>query len=129
MTTTTDHRAISRARLQLEAIRELVAAYQTVHEKGDDDSEALEEIYGNALSVSVRSDWQTPGCRLEPSDYQILLCWGGPACRIIGELDGEDPTTARLEYQDWFTPWEELPTSAAETEALLDFARFFYFGS
>jgi hypothetical protein len=129
MANTTDDRAVSQACLQLQAIRELVAVYQTVHEKGDDDSEALEEIYGNALSVSVRSDWQTAGSRLEPGEYQILLSTGGPACRIVGDLDGDEPTTARLEHQDWFTPWQELSTSAAEQEALIDYARFFSFGS
>src|SRR6266436_6720207 len=105
MTNINDNRAASQARLQLEAIRELVAAYQTVHEKDGDDSAALEDIYVNALSVSVRSEWQTPCSQLTPAEFQILLCTGGPACRIIGDLDGGDPTTARLEYQDWFTPW------------------------
>ena len=115
--------------MQLEAVQELVAAYETRHGKDDDDSAALEQIYQNALAVSVRPDWQAPGSRFEPSEYQILLCWGGPACRIIGELDGGDPTTARLEYQDWFTPWRELPTSVEETDAMIDYARFFSFQS
>ena len=129
MTSTTDDRAISQARSQLEAICELVKAYKTMHDKGDDDAVILQEIYENPLAVSVRSDWQTPGSLFEPSEYQLLLCWGGPAVRGIGELDGGDPTTARLEYQDWFTPWRELPTSAEETEALIDYARFFSFVS
>jgi hypothetical protein len=129
MTNTTDDRAISQARSQLQAICELVAAYDTLHKKGDDDSEVLDEIYGNPLGVSVRSDWQAPGSGLEPSKYQLLLCWGGPAVRVVGDLDGGDPVTAHLEYQDWFTQWQELPTSAKETEALIDYARFFHFGS
>jgi len=127
MTNTAENRAISQARSQLEAICELVAAYQTIHEKDGDDSEALEEIYSSVLDVSVRSDWQPPGRRFEPSEYQLLLCWGGPAVRVIGELDGGDPVTAHLEYQDWFTPWEKLRITAAETEALIDCARFFSF--
>ena len=47
--------------------------------------------------------------------YEILLCTGGPAARIVGELneDGE-PTTARLEHQDWGTPWTEYPTNRFE---------------
>ena len=129
MTNTAENRDISQARSQLEAICELVAAYQTIHEKDGDDSEALEEIYSNVLEVSVRSDWQAPGSLFEPNEYQLLLCWGGPAVRVIGELDCGDPSTARLEYQDWFTPWRELPTSAEETEALIDYARFFSFVS
>ena len=130
MTNTIDDRAIAQARSQLEAICELVAAYKIVHEKGDDDAAILQEIYGNPLAVSVRSDWQTPGSRFELSEYQLLLCWGGPAVRIIGKLDGgADPVTARFEYQDWFTPWEELRISTAEREALIDYARFFSFVS
>src|SRR5215831_21112698 len=128
MTTTTDDRAISQARLQLEAICELVEAYKAIHEKDGDDSETLEEIYSNVLEVSVRSDWQARGSLFEPNEYRLLLCWGGPSVRVIGELDGgADPVTAHLEYQDWFTPWRELPTSAEETEALVDYARFFHF--
>jgi hypothetical protein len=129
MTNTTDERAVSQARSQLDTICELVAVYRSVNEKGDDDSGALQQIYQNGLAVSVRSNWQEPGSRFEPSEYQVLLCWGGPSCRIIGDLAGGDPVTARLEYQDWFTPWEELQISATETETLIDFARFFYFGN
>jgi hypothetical protein len=129
MENTTDDRTISQARSQLDAICELVEAYGTVHKNDADDSETLEAIYSSVLDVSVRSDWQPPGRRFEPGEYQLLLCWGGPACRVIGELDGGDPITAHIEYQDWFTPWQELRTSAAETEALIDYARFFHFGS
>ena len=55
----------------------------------------------------------------------------GTEARAVGspDLDGEEPKTARLEYQDWFTPWQELAASPAETEALLAYARFFYFGN
>ena|SRR5215831_15384979 len=117
MTTTTENRAVSQARSQLEGICKLVAAYTVVHKKGADDAEILRQIYENPLSVSVRSDWQTLGSRFEPSKYQILLCWGGPAVRVIGELDGGDPVTAHLEYQDWFTPWEELRKTARDGSA------------
>jgi|SRR5215468_4027465 len=130
MTNTTENRAISQARSQLESICELVAAYGMVHKNDADDSEELEAIYSSVLDVSVRADWQAAGSLFEPNEYQLLLCWGGPSVRVIGELDGgADPTTARLEYQDWFTPWRELPTSPEQTEALIDYARFFHFGS
>jgi len=130
MTKTTNERAISQARLQLVSICELVATYDAARETTDGKfMAAVETIQENALAVSVRSDWQVPGSQFEAAEYQILLCWGGPSVRIIGDLDGEQPTTARLEYQDWFTPWEELPTSAEERGALIEYARFFYFGS
>jgi hypothetical protein len=46
----------------------------------------------------------------KPSEFMILLCTGGPAVRIRGELDRySEPEKPRIEYQDWFTPWQTLP--------------------
>ena len=124
-----DSRAQSQARLQLESIRELVAAYDAAREKGERVMDAFEEIQEGPLAVSVRSEWRAPGSPLQAAEYQILLAWGGPAVRITGELDEEQPTTARIEYQDWFTPWEELAASPEETETLIEYARCFYLGT
>jgi len=64
---------------------------------------ALEE---SAVSVLVRSDWHGINESSDDVEYEILLCWGGPAVRITGELGGNlEPQTAVLQYQDWFTPW------------------------
>ena len=111
-----------------------------------DSDAALEAITESPLSVEVRSGWTTSGTtNFKMTEYQILLTTGGPALRIIGELDqyGE-PETARLEYQDWGTPWTEYvpltdkapPTLHSETyrdvaalDALLAYARSFYYGS
>lgn len=61
--------------------------------------------------------------------YEILLCTGGPAARIVGELnDGGEPTTARLEYQDWGTPWTEYETNRFQYESLMKYVEQFYFG-
>jgi hypothetical protein len=90
---------------------------------------AQETIEQDALSVEIRSGWYTPGSEPEnrqPEEYCILLCTGGPAVRIIGELDGGQPYTARLEHQDWFTPWQEL--MEVDHDALLAYARVFYYG-
>ena len=78
------------------------------------------------LSVSVRSGWQSPGEELEAAEFQILLSWGGPALRIVGELNqyGE-PEACRLQHQDWGTPWTEW--LQADRDALQWFAGFFYF--
>lgn len=67
---------------------------------------------------------------MEAAEYRILLCTGGPAVRIIGELGKyAEPETARIEYQDWDTPWEEyVITNAKDQEALLTYCRQFYFG-
>jgi hypothetical protein len=129
MEPTNDSRAPLQARLQLESIRELLAAYDAAREKGERVMDAFEEIQDGPLAVSVRSDWQAPGSPLQAAEYQILLAWGGPAVRITGDLDDEQPTTARIEYQDWFTPWQEFTTSPEETDALIEYARCFYLGT
>ena len=100
-------------------------------EQYHDEDEARERIQENALSVEVRADWHQPGGEdTKPTEYKILLCTGGPAVRIIGDLNEyQEPETARLEYQDWFTPWEKYrDTTSEEDDKLLTYARQFYFG-
>ena len=63
------------------------------------------------------------------SEYEVLLCTGGPAVRIRGDLSGHfEPETVRLECQDWFIAWERISTDFGEAEALLRFVELFYFG-
>lgn len=92
------------------------------------EESALQAIYESPLSVEVRSDWESPGAALEPAEYMILLCTGGPACRIVGALECGAPGSARLEYQDWFTAWEEYPLSETEEEMLIQYASIVYGG-
>jgi hypothetical protein len=70
-----------------------------------DEDDARQRISEDPLSVEVRSDWTTPGEELEAAEFCILLCTGGPAVRIVGELNRGEPCRAWLEYQDWGTPW------------------------
>lgn len=93
-----------------------------------DREDAEQRIHDDALSVEVRSDWYAPGDDSEPSEFQILLCTGGPAVRIMGELDQGEPARAWLEYQDWGTPWTERVNQDGDHDALLTYARCFYFG-
>lgn len=94
----------------------------------ENEDEARERIQEDALSVEVRSSWQSAGETLEPSEFTILLCTGGPACRIVGELDQyNQPCRAWLEYQDWFTPWTELVDGVSHSD-LLTYSQQFYFG-
>ena len=108
---------------------EMVQALKNGEEiDGQDPAERIQE---DPLSVEVRSDWHSPGDENDkPTEYTILLCTGGPAVRIIGELDEHgQPETATIEYQDWFTPWERYSdTSDEEDEALLTYAQQFYYG-
>jgi hypothetical protein len=95
-----------------------------------DEDDARRRIEEDALSVEVRSDWHTPGGDADEAEYQILLCTGGPACRIIGELDeSSEPCKARIEHQDWFKPWTDYPLNSDEEVAVLAYCRCFYFGS
>lgn len=89
--------------------------------------EAIEEqSRERPLAVDVRSGWASPG-ELQPEEFQILLSTGGPALRIVGDLSAHlEPCSARLEHQDWGTPWTEW--LKVDTEALLWFASLFYFG-
>src|SRR5690606_15934671 len=123
--------AHAQAKDQLEIIVELMQRLRVAQDAGDEDAEdaAREEIEGLPLEVTVRSGWRRPGEAMEPEEYQILLCTGGPAVRIVGDLDrwGE-PANAVLEYADWGTPWTAYPADLGEARALLDFARQFYYG-
>ncbi len=107
-------------------IKEMVDAYQEADCNTAPLEDARRAIEEDPLSIEVRSDWASVGATLSPSEFCILLSTGGPATRIIGELDRGEPTKARLEVQDWFTPWTEYPQ--ADEEVLLAYARVFYWG-
>ena len=93
-----------------------------------DEDSARQAIIEDALDVQVRSGWHAPGWESGPEEYRILLCTGGPAVRIIGELNQhKEPESAKLEYQDWFTYWEEHREGIDE-DILLAYAGCFYFG-
>ena len=90
-------------------------------------AEAIEaSCQESALAVDVRGGWGAPG-ELEPEEFQILLSTGGPALRIIGDLQGNEPSRARLEFQDWGTPWTQWRRDV-DHEALDWFCSLFYFG-
>jgi hypothetical protein len=94
-----------------------------------DADEAREAIQEDPLSIEVRSGWSTPGGEMEAEEFQILLTTGGPALRIVGELDQyKQPCRAWLEYQDWFTPWTEYHGDGVSNDDLLTYCQQFYFG-
>lgn len=137
MITTQANHAIENAQGHLESIRELMARLDAANEKSDDSFEPIsEEIAQYPLSVQIRSDWHDPGADSDPGEYEILLTTGGPALRIAGDLDRHEPTNARMEWQDWGTPWTELhgadmPDALKPSEwddVILRFARHFYYG-
>lgn len=173
MTDSTDDRARQQAALQLESIREMVAALEVDYgrleelrdaysdldaedeaalaelqrewkedngdelaelEKDagdcDDLDDAEQRISEDALSVQVRSGWHDVGEEADDKngEYEILLCTGGPACRIRGDLSDGEPSRARLEYQDWGTPWTKYVTTGSDNNALMTYAARFFGG-
>ena len=83
------------------------------------------------LSVEIRQGWHCPG---EPADesaeFCVLLSTGGPALRVMGELNEHaEPSRCWLEHQDWGTPWARyFSRSADRAQALRWFASLFYYG-
>ena len=126
-----ENHAKSQAEAQLGSIVEMVDALEAA---GDDDEKrgkVERAIHEDPLSVEVRTAWYVAGSEKEkPSKYRILLCWGGPAVQVIGDLSEHgEPETARIEYQDWGTPWTEYWIEDDDKrEKLLTYARQFYFG-
>ncbi|MEM0133663.1 MAG: hypothetical protein QXU18_00330 [Thermoplasmatales archaeon] len=99
-------------------------------EEYHDAERAGEAMDEDPLSIQLRTGWYTPGEREEASEYEILLCTGGPAVRIIGELDKNgQPRRAVLQYQDWHVPWTDYTDMSSEEHAdLLSYAKHFNFG-
>lgn len=133
-TQTEQNHAKAQAFAQLESILEMVDALKLADENGMDEErdEARTAIHEDALSVQVRSGWVDSFDENEAQaaeEFCILLCTGGPAVRLIGSLESGDPSSARLEYQDWGTPWTELHEALEHQDALLAYASTFYFGA
>ena len=132
-------RAEQQAGAQLASIEDLVTCLE--HAESCDNpacgadcphepDEARQAILDDPLTVEVRGAWHTPGAldASLPYEYKILLCWGGPSVQIVGMLDdANQPYSARLQYQDWFTEWTNYPLMDAEEETLIKYAQQFYF--
>jgi hypothetical protein len=134
--------ARAQGQAQFDSIAEMVEALNKARDaEAEEGIESAERaIHEDALSVEVRGGWHTPGCPEqggERAEYRILLCTGGPAVQIRGDLnDYSEPETAWLEVQDWFTPWVEFwpkrgddsGSKGDSEEILLAYARCFWFG-
>lgn len=105
---------------------------QQIHsnpEAWHDEEKARQAIEEGHYGVQVRGDWHNPGeTDNEAVEYLITLGGGGPASRIVGELDRGQPTSAKYEFQDWFKPWTEADTTAEQDETLLEWVGYLYFG-
>lgn len=127
-------RAKEQGQAQFESIKEMVEALQAADESDNEDAreQTRQTIEEDPLSVEVRSGWHSPGSSEagKPEEFRILLCWGGPAVQIIGELDDcNQPCKAKLQYQDWFIGWTDYnELDSKEDEILLEYCQQFYFG-
>jgi len=114
-------------KVELAELVETATIEEEIYENPDDVRERIEEC---PLSVQVRSGWYAPGAEgdaVKPEEFEILLSTGGPALRIIGDLDGYGrPALPRLQHQDWGTPWIEYFT--VDQDALEKWCACFYFG-
>lgn len=134
ITQTEPNHAEQQAQAQLESILEITAALAQADERGTEDErdEARTAIHEDALSVEARGGWHMAGNHdelQEDEEFCILLCTGGPACRLIGSLEQSEPSECRMEWQDWGTRWTEYGPANAHQDALLAYARCFYFGA
>lgn len=89
------------------------------------EDEAREVIEQDPLSVEIRSEWCAPGETLEPAEFRILLCTGGPHVEIVGDLDRGEPSRPRILYKDWGTAGEFFDF---DHDAVLSYCSVFYFG-
>lgn len=122
---TQDTNALDQARAQLDSILDMVERYNTP--TGND--EVFDEIQADPLEITVRSNWEGVGKSMRPAEYRILLCTGGPAVMLTGELDDFlQPASVRLEYQDWFLPWARYPLTQEQSNACMTYANCFYYG-
>jgi hypothetical protein len=121
-----------------EELAELIAQASIDGTECESREDAEQRIQEDPLSIEVASDWTVLGEPLQAEKFNILLCTGGPAVRIVGELSDGEPSRAWLEVQDWFTPWIEYRGTISKTDpnaydvpsqdVLLTYARCFYFG-
>jgi len=123
--------AIDNAEGFVENVVRLHKAYQEAMLDSDEDCEALEEeAYALALSLEVRSDWQSVGDTLEPTQGRLLISTGGPALQVLLDIDdgrGSDPC---LQIADWGLNWTDYkPKGGADAWDALDwFAGLWCFG-
>ena len=131
MTTTKTNHALNNAIGHIESMVDDFKKDQQLQESNDynQQHELRESVLNSALSVEFRSGWYSLGeNELIAKEFRILLSWGGPALRIIGELDDYGPVNPKLQYQDWGTPWTDIEITEDQQDALNWFCNCFYFG-
>lgn len=87
-----------------------------------DRDDAERRIQEDPLSLQFRSGWTSSGDPMQAEEFELLLATGGPAVRILGELDHNgEPCRALLEVRDWFEPWTQY--LGIDGDTLLEYCR------
>tara|TARA_S200000501_G_C20269454_1_gene502162 strand:+ start:74 stop:475 length:402 start_codon:yes stop_codon:yes gene_type:complete len=131
-TTTKQNHALQNAEGHIESIVDDFKKDQQLQESNDynQQDELRESILNSALSVEFRSGWSTNPEELEIEEFKILLTWGGPALRVIGDLDQyKQPENIKMQFQDWGTLWTDYELTEKQEESLNWFCNCFYFGN
>ena len=136
LTTTKRNHALENAIGHIESMVEdfkTVTYLESLNVTTNEDEEKLEEIresvLNSALSVEFRSGWySSPEDETKAEEFKILLTWGGPALRIIGEIDENFAVNPKLQFQDWGTLWTDFEITEDQQKALNWFCNCFYFG-
>ena len=101
----------------------------TTIEQEEEIEQTKESILNSALSVEFRSGWTSNPNNIELEEFKILLTWGGPALRVIGDLNQyKEPENIKMQFQDWGTCWTDFQITENQQEALNWFCSCFYFG-
>ena len=129
---TIENTARGQAKMQLAGVIEMVKELRAACSEGDEKriEKAEKVIEEDPVEVCVRSGWQPVGNTSSPEidEYSILLCGGGPAVSVTGNLNAHGtPDDAKLEYRDWFERWTEYETTEEEKEYLVEYADQFYY--
>lgn len=105
-----------------------LAELETAAGECESEDDARERIQEDPLSLEFRSDWVSSKDEMTPAEFCLLLTTGGPAVRIIGEIEDGEASRARLEVQDWGTPWTHHLLTGDDMATLMAYVGVFYFG-
>lgn len=136
-----ENHAIENAKGWMLTIVEFYHGFQALDSREKDVVEIDDELYDSVekirerinelpLSVQVRDDWHDVGDKGEVMEFNMLLSTGGPALRIVGNLDQHVcPADPKLQWRDWGTPWTDYYSDLDDSdEALQWFVEQFYYG-
>ena len=97
----------------IENIQELYQAMDDPEVEQDKMNEIIDELESEPLSIQVKRQ------------LEILLSTGGPATRILYDIDSE---AVHYQFQDWFQPWTSAQLTAAQEDMLLEHVQRTYGG-